>query len=196
MARGTAPQQREATAGRPVNLQKARRRKIVGTDHGSARDPERLALFPAQYANDAITQVSQVGGACLQIFVGRGLIFRNLRIERRAPRAVRRRPLADRKEDRIEKILVLQERNLEFENLRSFASGRRGEFGDLTARSLNRTAKREHFLGRRAGHALAVRAGINPDERSTGKADRGGPAAVGPSCDICPHAMGSHPENL
>ncbi|MBS2085491.1 hypothetical protein KCH33_26180, partial [Klebsiella pneumoniae] len=90
--------------------------------------------------------------------------------------------------DRLDQVLVLQQRDLEFEDLSSFAAGAGGKIGDLPADEIDRLAQRERLLDQRAGHPLAARARIDPDQRTMGKADRGGPAAVSRSCSAALHA--------
>jgi len=78
------------------------------------------------------------------------LIVRDLFVERGRPGCVRRRPLADGGKDRIEKILVLQKRDLELQDLRRLAAGGRGKLGDVIARRADGIAKRRNLVLRRA----------------------------------------------
>ena len=195
MARGTAAQERQTTAAGPVDLQEARGRQIVGANDGAARNFQSLALAAPQDVDHTVAQVREVRGARLQIFVRRRIVIRDLRVERRAPCDISRIPIADRCEDRLDEILILQERDLEFENLRGFAAGDPGKIRDLPACPVNCSTKGERFLGEVTCDTRAVGAHIDTDERAMGKADRGGPAAVGQSCRATLHVMTPHPEN-
>lgn len=151
VAGGTATQKHQTATAGPVDLQESRRRQIVGTHDGAARNLQRLALASPQNVDHAVAEVHKVRGARLQIFVRRRIVIRDLRVEGRTPSDVSRIPISDRRENRLDEILVLQERDLEFENLRGLAAGDPGQIRDLPACRVNRSTSK------RFGRVEAVR---------------------------------------
>ena len=129
VARRAAAKQCKAAAARPVDFQELRRRQIVGADDRAGRNLEGIALAAAQRANDAIAQIRQIGRARPKILIGRGIVVCDLRVESGRPRRVGRRPGANRRKDRIEKVLVFQQSNLKFEDLRGLAARGVGQCG-------------------------------------------------------------------
>ena len=175
----TAPRQRQTAALRPVDFQELRGRQILGADHGAGGYLDSVAGSTLQPADDAIAQIGQIGRAGLQIFIWRGHIVRNLRVEGGRPGRVRRRSGGDRGEHRIEKLLVLHESHLELEDLRRLATGAVGKRADLPGRGAKGAAQRGVLLRGGSRYQRAVQRGADPHERSADKTDRGGSAAVG-----------------
>src|SRR5579883_2143878 len=87
----------------------------------------------------------------------------------------------------MHEILVLQQRNLEFEDLRGLTTGGRREFGDLLGRGPSGLTQGQSFVLRLAGRACAVLAGTDAAEGPARKTDRGGSAAKAQPCDVRAH---------
>ena len=188
MAGRTAAQQRQSSAAGPIDLQETRRRQIVGADDRAARNFHDLTFAAAQDPQHAIAQVDEIGRARLEIFIGGGIIIRDLFVERRRPSAIRRRACADRGKDRIEKVLVFEQARPE---IRGSARPRRRR-----RRQARRSARCDDSMASRsasascsgrAGRARAVGRRTEADEGPARKTDRGGPATVGQPCHIRAH---------
>ena len=81
-----------AAAARPIDFQKRRRRQILGADHRAAGNFEQpRSSPPRKRPQHAVAQIRQIGRARLQIFVGRGIVVRDLLVESGRPGHIRRR---------------------------------------------------------------------------------------------------------
>ena len=78
MAGRTALLQRKPAASGPIDLNKARRRQIIGANHGAGRNFLKGECSAIQGSENTIAQIDEIGGARSQILIWRGAVLRNL----------------------------------------------------------------------------------------------------------------------
>ena len=131
VTRRAARLQRDAGAARPVNLQEARRREVVGDENCSVRQHWGRIRFSRERTGHTVTNIDEIGRPGSEILVVRRLIVRDLCVERPRPCLSGWRPNADFGERGRAQILVLQQRELEFEDLGGLARLRASERPEL-----------------------------------------------------------------
>ena len=80
VARRTAAQERKPATPRPVDFKESRWRQVVGAHDCAIRNfqDRRAVADRAASRSDTVAQIRQIGGARLQVFVGRGVIVCDL----------------------------------------------------------------------------------------------------------------------
>ena len=172
MARRTARHQRDAARARPVDLEKARRGQVVGEDDRFVRQRRRRLTGSGERAAHPVAQIDEIGCARPEsVVLGRGIVG-DLGVERPPPCARRRRARLDLGECRVRQFLVLEQRQLEFENCGRLALLRSRERRQIGCRSRDRLFQRAALRLRRAEAASLDRRTREARQRPGGEARR------------------------
>ena len=94
----------------------------------------------------AVADVDEIRGTGTEIFIFRGAIACDLRVERRAPGMVGGNTRRDGVVGRLRQRIVFEHRDLEFQNVRDLALNRLDQFGDLRRRGFDRRLQRGRLL--------------------------------------------------
>ena len=146
--------ERGAAVTRPVGLEKARRRQILGDEDrvlGAVAAPRRR--FRRQRVEHAVAQIGKIARARREGLVVARRVLRDLALEVIGPGAIRRLARGDPGEDRAGQVVVLEQRRLELEDRGRHRLGARGERRELSARLRHRRRERCALLRGRAGNA-------------------------------------------
>ena len=153
--------ERGAAVTAPVGLEKARRRQILGGEDGvlgAIAAPRGRAR--RQRLEHPVAQIGEIAGARREGLVVAFGVLDNLALEHVGPGAIRRRARGDALEDRTGQVIVLEQRDLEFEDRRRHRLGARGERLELGSRLDHCRLERGALFGRHAGHASHGRSGL------------------------------------
>ena len=171
MARSAAARQSDAAAATPIGREEARRAHILG-DNDRASGGARLWRRSEKGGENPIPDILEIAGARPKMFVIGPFVAGDLAVQRLSPALVGARARFDHRERGLGQGFVLQHRDLESEDIPSFAIGCSGQFGELGDRRRDRTSQRALLNNRPTAAALPGVGVKQHGYRACGKAGR------------------------
>ena len=165
----------DGAAARPVSRKKGGRRDVFTGDDRTAGD-RRDRIRAAEMREHAVADIDEICGAGTEIFIFRGAIACDLRVERRAPGLVGCGTRRDGVVCRLRQRIVFDHRDLEFQDVRHFALNCLDQSDDLGCRSFDRRLQRGRLLRWVADIGPLRNSRAQQGHRPDGETRRGGTA--------------------